>query len=97
MNIIIKPLVTEKMTAISEKTNRYGFIVDRRADKQQIKEAIEKIYDVKVESVNTLIQRGKSVFRYSKTGGFIKGSKSTFKKAYVQLKGDDTIDIFSGI
>ena len=43
MNIIIKPLVTEKMTAISEKTNRYGFIVDRRADKQQIKEAIESL------------------------------------------------------
>ena len=96
MNIIIKPLVTEKMTAISEKTNRYGFIVDRRADKQQIKEAIEKLYDVKVESVNTLVQRDKSVFRYSKTG-FVKGSKSSFKKAYVQLKGDDTIDIFSGI
>jgi large subunit ribosomal protein L23 len=96
MNIIIKPLVTEKMTAISEKTNRYGFIVDRRADKQQIKDAIEKLYDVKVESVNTLIQRGKDVTRYTKAG-LIKGSKSTFKKAYVQLKGDATIDIFSGI
>ena len=96
MNIIIKPLVTEKMTAISEKTNRYGFIVDRRADKQQIKDAIEKLYDVKVESVNTLIQRGKSTTRYTKAG-LIKGSKSTFKTAYVQLKGDATIDIFSGI
>lgn len=96
MNIIIRPLVTEKMTAISEKTNRYGFIVDRRADKQQIKEAIEKLYGVKVESVNTLIQRGKNTTRYTKAG-FIRGSKSSFKKAYVQLKGDATIDIFSGI
>lgn len=96
MNIIIKPLVTEKMTAISEKRNRYGFIVDRRADKLQIKDAIEKLYNVKVESVNTLIQRGKSTSRYTKAG-LIKGSKNSFKKAYVQLKGDDTIDIFSGI
>ncbi len=96
MNVIIKPLVTEKMTGISEKTNRYGFIVDRRADKQQIKEAIEKLYEVKVESVNTLIQRGKVVNRYTKAG-FIRGKKSSFKKAYVQLKGNDTIDIFSGI
>ena len=96
MNIIIKPLVTEKMTAISEKRNRYGFIVDRRADKLQIKDAIEKLYNVKVESVNTLIQRGKSTSRYT-NAGLIKGSKNSFKKAYVQLKGDDTIDIFSGI
>jgi large subunit ribosomal protein L23 len=96
MNIIIRPLVTEKMTAITEKTNKYGFIVDRRADKQQIKEAVEKLYNVKVESVNTLIQRGKDTTRYTKAG-FIRGSKSSFKKAYVQLKGDDTIDIFSGI
>ena len=96
MNIIIRPLVTEKMTAISEKTNRYGFIVDRRATKDEIKAAIEKLYDVKVESVNTLIQRGKVTNRYTKAG-FIKGSKSSFKKAYVQLKGEDTIDIFSGI
>ena len=96
MNIIIKPLVTEKMTAISEKRNCYGFIVDRRADKLQIKEAIEKLYEVKVASVNTLIQRGKATNRYTKAG-FIKGSKSSFKKVYVQLKGEDTIDIFSGI
>lgn len=96
MNIIIRPLVTEKMTAISEKTNRYAFVVDRRANKQQIKSAIEKLYDVKVEMVNTLIQRGKATNRYTKTG-FIKGNKSSFKKAFVQLKGDYTIDIFSGI
>ncbi len=96
MNIIIKPLVTEKMTAISEKTNCYGFIVDRRADKLQIKKAIEKLYEVEVESVNTLIQRGKDSTRYGKSG-LIRGSKSSFKKAYVQLKGDATIDIFSGI
>lgn len=96
MNVIIKPLVTEKMTAMSEKRNRYGFVVDRTADKIQIRKAIEALYGVKVESVNTLIQRGKNTSRYTKAG-FVKGHKNTFKKAVVQLKGDQTIDIFSNI
>ena len=96
MSVIIKPLITEKMTAMSEQKNRYGFVVDRKADKLQIKKAIESLYGVEVESVNTLIQRGKNTSRYTKSG-FIKGKKNTFKKAYVQLKGDHTIDIFSNI
>lgn len=96
MIVIIKPLVTEKMTAMSEKRNRYGFVVDRKADKLQIKKAIENLYSVEVESVSTIIQRGKNTSRYTKSG-FIKGSKNSFKKAYVQLKGDQTIDIFSNI
>ena len=62
MNVIIKPIVTEKMTALSEKYNRYGFVVDRRADKLQIKKAVEDMYGVKVDSVNTLIQRGKVTY-----------------------------------
>lgn len=96
MNVIIKPLVTEKMTAMSEKGNRYGFVVDRTADKIQIRKAIEVLYGVEVESVNTLIQRGKNTSRYTKAG-FVKGHKNTFKKAIVQLKGNQTIDIFSNI
>jgi len=96
MNVIIKPLVTEKMTAMSEKRNRYGFVVDRRAHKDEIKKAVESLYTVEVESVHTIIQRGKNSSRYTKSG-LIKGSKNTFKKAIVQLKGDQTIDIFSNI
>lgn len=96
MNVILKPIVTEKMTAISEKFNRYAFVVDRRADKIQIKKAIEELYGVKVESVNTLIQRGKDASRYTKSG-LIKGRKNSFKKAIVQLKGEHTIDFFSNI
>ncbi len=96
MSVIIKPLVTEKMTAMSEKGNRYGFIVERNADKIKIKKAIETLYKVEVESINTIMQRGKNTSRYTKTG-FIKGHKNTFKKAIVQLKGDYTIDIFSNI
>jgi large subunit ribosomal protein L23 len=96
MNVIIKPLVTEKMTAMSEKGNRYGFVVDCKADKIQIKKAIETLYGVEVESVNTMIQRGKNTSRFTKSG-LIKGSKNSFKKAIVQLKGNQTIDIFSNI
>ena len=96
MNVIIKPIVTEKMTALSEKYNRYGFVVDRRADKLQIKKAVEDMYGVKVDSVNTLIQRGKDTSRYTKAG-MIKGKKSSFKKAIVQLKEGAQIDFYSGI
>ena len=63
MNVILKPIVTEKMTTMSEKFNRYAFVVDRKADKIQIKKAIEELYGVEVERVNTLIQRGKDASR----------------------------------
>jgi len=96
MNVIIKPVVTEKMTKISEQFNRYAFVVDRRANKTQIKKAVEELYEVEVERVNTLIQRGKRVSRYTKTGT-IKGQKNSFKKAIVQLKGEQRIDFFSNI
>jgi large subunit ribosomal protein L23 len=96
MNIIKKPIITEKMTAISEKYNRYGFVVDRKADKLQIKKAVEELYGVEVESVNTLIQRGKDASRYTKSG-MIRGSRNSFKKAIVQLKGDQRIDFYSNI
>ena len=96
MNIIKKPVITEKMTTISEKYNRYGFVVDRKADKLQIKKAVEDLYNVEVESVNTLIQRGKDASRYTKAG-LIRGKKKSFKKAIVQLKGDNKIDFYSNI
>ncbi|MDR0392462.1 MAG: 50S ribosomal protein L23 [Planctomycetaceae bacterium] len=96
MNVILKPIVTEKMTTISEKFNRYAFVVERKADKIQIKKAIEELYGVEVEKVNTLIQRGKDASRYTKSG-LIKGQKNSFKKAIVQLKDGHTIDFFSNI
>ncbi|MFR7851763.1 MAG: 50S ribosomal protein L23 [Barnesiella intestinihominis] len=76
MGIIIKPIVTEKMTAMGEKYNRYGFRVDPKADKLQIKKAVEEMYNVTVVSVNTMNYRGKS--RYTKTGPF---PRTAFKKA----------------
>ena len=68
MGIIIKPIVTEKMTAMGEKYNRYGFRVDPKADKLQIKKAVEAMYNVTVVSVNTMNYRGKNKSRYTKTG-----------------------------
>jgi len=96
MNIILKPIVTEKMTIISEKFNRYAFVVDRKADKIQIRKAIEELYGVEVDRVNTLIQRGKDASRYSKSG-MVRGRKNSFKKAIVQLKSGHAIDFFSNI
>jgi large subunit ribosomal protein L23 len=96
MDILVKPLVTEKMTAQAEKLNRVGFVVNRRATKVQIKEAIEKLYDVKVESINTMIYAGKNKTRYTKSG-IQKGRTSAFKKAMVTLAEGQTIDFYSNI
>ena len=96
MIIIKKPVITEKMTAISEKLNRYAFIVDKQANKIQIKQAVEKLYGVKVVAVNTMNYEGKSKSRYTK-GGVITGKASDTKKAIVTLAEGETIDFFSNI
>jgi large subunit ribosomal protein L23 len=96
MMILKKPLITEKMTKISEKLNRFGFIVDGNANKVQIKQAVEKMYNVTVESVNTINVASKRKQRYTKTG-FVSGSTGTYKKAVVTLKKGDTIDFYSNI
>ena len=96
MIIIKKPVITEKMTAISEKLNKYAFIVDKNANKIQIKDAVEKLYDVKVVAVNTMNYEGKKKSRYTKSG-VVTGRRAAFKKAVVTLKEGDTIDFFSNI
>ena len=96
MEILVKPLVTEKMTDQSERFNRYGFVVDRRASKPQIKKAVESLYDVTVESVNTMVYGGKVKSRYTK-GGIITGKTATYKKAVVTLAEGDSIDFYSNI
>ncbi len=97
MEVLIKPLITEKMTAVTEKyPNRYGFIVDRRASKSQIKAAVEEMYDVTVASVNTMVYLGKRQMRYTRTG-FQSGRKNSFKKAIVTLNEGQTIDFYSNI
>jgi large subunit ribosomal protein L23 len=96
MEILIKPIVTEKMTGLTDKFNRYGFIVARGANKIQIKKAVEELYGVKVETVNTMVVGGKRKSRFTKSG-VIAGRTSTRKKAVVTLAEGDTIDFYSNI
>ena len=96
MKIINKPLITEKMTALTEQENRYGFVVDSNANKLQIKEAVEKMYGVSLETVNTMNFKGKQKSRFTKAG-WVAGRTNKFKKAIVTLVDGDTIDFYSNI
>ena len=97
MAFIIKPLVTEKQTKITEKNpSRYGFIVRPEANKLQIKKEVEALYNVTVVDVNTLRYAGKRSSRYTKAG-LIKGQKNAFKKAIVTVKDGDKIDFYRNI
>lgn len=84
------------MTAQAEKLNRYGFIVDKRADKLQIRKEVEDLYGVKVDSVNTIRYAGKRKSRYTKAG-FVEGRTNAYKKAIVTLKEGQAIDFYSNI
>lgn len=84
------------MTDQGEKLNRYGFIVDRNANKIQIKAAVEQMYNVSVAEVNTVNYHGKKKSRYTKAG-ILRGRMNHFKKAYITLVGDDKIDFYSNI
>ena len=96
MGIIIKPIVTEKLTIQGEKLNRYGFIVDREANKLQIKAAVEQMYNVTVADVNTMNYHGKRKSRYTKAG-MLQGRANHYKKAIVTLAGEDKIDFYANI
>ncbi len=97
MAFIIKPLVTEKMTKITEKRpNVYGFIVRPDANKLEIKKEVEGTFNVTVESVNTSRYAGKRIQRYTKAG-LVRGHKNAYKKAIVTLKEGEEIDIYSNI
>ena len=96
MNILIKPVITEKMTDESEKYNRFGFIVDRGANKLEIKDAVEKMYSVSVEKVRTMVYPGKAKSRNTK-GGVISGRTNSFKNAIVDLAEGESIDFYGNI
>ena len=96
MNVLIKPIVTEKMTAQGEDFNRYGFVVAKDANKLQIKQAVEDLYDVKVAEVNTMRYAGKRKQRYTKSGVSV-GQTSSYKKAVVTLAEGEVIDFYSNI
>ncbi len=96
MSVLIKPIITEKATADSELNNRYGFIVDTKANKLEIKEAVEAAYGVSVEKVRTMNYGPKRSMRYTKTG-IQQAKTNAYKKAIVQVAEGDTIDFYSNL
>lgn len=95
MSVLIKPLVTEKISALNE-NGKYGFVVEKNANKVEIKKAVEKMYGVTVESVNTMNYQGKTKSRYTKSG-VISGRASGYKKAIVAVAEGEVIDFYSGV
>jgi len=95
MSVLVKPLVTEKISALNEE-GRYGFVVSKKANKIEIKKAVEATYGVTVEDVNTMRYTGKKKSRYTKSG-VISGRKPSYKKAIVKVADGDVIDFYSGI
>lgn len=96
MAIIIKPIISEKMNGITEKQNKFGFIVCPDANKLEIKKEVEALYNVTVLDVNTCIYAGKNKSRYTRSG-LIQGSTNKFKKAVVTIAEGETIDFYSNI
>jgi len=95
-NVLIRPLVTEKMNDLNESQVKYGFIVNVNANKIQIAKAIKAKFNVDVVSVNTIKNKGKTKSQFTRKGRF-EGKTATFKKAIVTLKDDQTIDMFGEV
>ena len=96
MSVIIKPVISEKMTAQCDKFNRYGFVVSKDANKVQVKNAVEKLYSVTVDSVKTQNYVGKIKTRNT-TQGVAVGRTNKHKRALVTLKKGETIDFYASI
>ena len=96
MEILQKPILTEKASALTEKSNRFTFRVDHRANKLQIKQAIEQMYGVSIVALNTMVVLGKAKSRNTKAG-LVTGRSPKYKKAIVTLKDGETIDYYANI
>jgi large subunit ribosomal protein L23 len=94
--VLIKPILTEKANAQQEKLRRYAFKVNRRANKLEVKKAIESFYGVTVVDVNTAVIPGKSKTRFTKAG-YISGQKPAFKKAFVTVAEGESIDLYATV
>ncbi len=94
--VLIKPVLSEKAERLSEKRQQYTFIVDRKVNKLEIKKAVELMYNVNVESVNTAVIPGKIKSRNTKTG-IVRGQKPAYKKAFVTLIKGEEIDLYGNI
>ncbi len=95
MDILIRPLITEKASGQNE-SGKYGFVVNRKANKVEIKKAVENMYGVNVESVNTMNYLGKTKSRYTKSQ-ILSGRKPSYKKAVVTLIEGEVIDFYGDI
>lgn len=93
--ILIKPVITEKATKLADKRYTYAFVVGKDANKIEVRNAVEQMFNVTVERVNTMVMPGKPKSRSTKTA-VVRGTKSSYKKAYVTLTPGETIDIFGG-
>lgn len=91
--IIDRPMLTEKTAEMKEAKNRYAFRVDRHANKREIKEAVEKLFNVKVLDVRTAVYAGKNTVVMNRSGRFA-GLRKSWKKAYVTLAEGQTIEAF---
>ena len=96
MNILIKPIITEKATNDSELFNRYAFVVNKKANKVEIKNAVEQAYGVTIESVRTMNYPVQRNTKYTKSG-IVQAMKGAYKKAIVQLAEGENIDFYSNI
>jgi large subunit ribosomal protein L23 len=95
-DVLIKPILSEKANAQQEKLRRYAFRVARKANKLEIKKAVESFYGVSVVEVNTAVAPAKSKSRFTKAG-VISGQKPAYKKAFVTVAEGETIDMYSNI
>jgi len=93
-DVLIKPILSEKANKQAEKSNRYAFVVNRKANKLEIKKAVEQFYGVQVQEVNTLVMPSKQKAKYTKAG-FLVGRKPAKKKAVVTVAEGETIDLYS--
>jgi large subunit ribosomal protein L23 len=94
--ILIKPLITEKSETLTEKSNQYTFLVNKKVNKVEIRKAVEKMYNVQVAAVNTAIMPSKARNRNTRAG-FVRGRVSSYKKAFVTLAPGETIDLYGEI
>lgn len=94
--VLVKPIITEKAEGLSDRLNQYSFVVDRKANKIEIRKAVEEMYGVTVDSVNTMIMPAKTKNRTTRSG-YVRGRVSAYKKAIITLTEGEEIDFFGDI
>jgi large subunit ribosomal protein L23 len=94
--VLVKPILTEKANSQQDKLRRYAFRVDRKANKLEIKKAVEDFYGVTVVDVNTAVVPGKNKTRFTKAG-YVQGRKPAYKKAMITVAEGETIDLYAAI